>query len=121
MARPQRRRRIVLTFPECGMERHLTIGSIDCAKSSAGTFDIEFNQSDAASSSLFSAEPMKGSAPATITFTFVGGGDADGGRSSGQWVEELILCNLKGGYVSPGSSPEELIEVVLRGKQGTTM
>lgn len=118
MALPQRHRRLVLSFPEYGIERRLVIGSIDCPKSSAGTFDIEFTQNDPASPSFFSADPVKGSAPATISFHF-SGGETDSGGSSASWVEELVLCKLKGGYVSQGSPPEEIIEVILRGKQSS--
>merc|ERR1711871_1921597 len=122
---PQRRPPIKFTFPkkETDMKHILKVGSaaiavLDQSKSSAGTFEVEWDK-DSPSAKYFSATPDKGSltpdAATDVAFSFTPPVIEDSsGLEVGQWARTSVRIHLRGGF-SHDHASEEPIGVLLEG------
>lgn len=110
-----------VTFPGSNVSRELFVGNIlasDPAKKN-DKGEVELVVPGDAAGFGFSVEPTKislgaGDPQVPITIKFEPQLD-DGTLLKGEWVETVVQCNLKGGYVPAGAPPQVTVDLLLKG------
>jgi len=110
-----------VTFPESNITRELNVGNILASdpskKNDKG--EVELVVPPDAAGLGFSVEPTKvalaaGDPQVPITIKFEPKLE-DGKLLKGEWVEIVVKCNMKGGYVPAGAAPLATVDILLKG------